>query len=163
MIEQNTQTGQRPGIARPATPAAVRNAARVMYAGATASVARAVVSLETEGATRTALEHRYPRLSAHSITTLTHVTVIAVAVVALIGAVIYIWLARKCTEGKNWARITATVLGALEVLGAFLGLDAGRSPADVVVGFVIAAIWVAAICMLWQRGSTAYFEDARRA
>jgi hypothetical protein len=67
------------------------------------------------------------------------------AVAALIVAGLFVWIARKCMAGKNWARITATVLCALGILDAVLaltgpGLRAGRSPADLILGSTVAGI-----------------------
>jgi hypothetical protein len=162
MTEHYTQTAARPEAVRPATPLAVRNAAWAMYAGAVASVVRGVTYLVTERATKAALEHRFPRLSAGNITTLTHATVIAGAGAGLIGAVLFIWIALECRERKNWARITGTVFCALGILGAFVGLDAGRSSASVITGFVVAGIGLVSVCMLWQRSSNAFFGNISR-
>ncbi len=160
MTEHITQTAPRPGALRPATPLAVRNAAWVMYAGAVASAARGVAYLVTEQATKAALAHRLPRLSAGDITTLTHAMVIAGSVAGLIGAVLFAWIAPECVAGKNWARITGTVFCALGILGAFVGLDAGRSSAAVITGFVVAGVGLASVCLLWQRSSNAFFGNA---
>jgi hypothetical protein len=162
MTEHTTQTVARPDALRPATPHTVRNAAWVMYAGAVASVVRGVTYLVTQRATKAALEHRFPRMSAGNITTLTHATVIAGAVAGLIGAVLFVWIALECVQGKNWARITATVFCALGILGAFVGLDAARSSASVIVGFVVAGIGLVSVCLLWQRSSSAFFGNVRR-
>jgi hypothetical protein len=162
MTEHTTQTAARPDTLRPAAPLAVRNAAWVMYAGAVASVARGVIFLMTQRAAKAALEHRFPRLSAATITTLTHVTVIAGAVAGVVGALLFVWIARECLEGKRWAQITATVFCALGILGAFVGLDTGRSPASVIMGFAVAGIGLVSVCMLWQRGSNAFFRNAGR-
>jgi len=156
-----TQTTVRPAALQPATPLAVRNAAWVMYAGAVASVARGVAYLVTERATRAALEHRFPRLSAGDITTLTHAMIIAGSIAGLIGAVLFAWIALECVAGKNWARITAAVFCALGILGAFIGLDTGRSSAAVIMGFVVAGIGLVSVCMLWQPSSNAFFGNAR--
>ena len=122
MTEHNTQTAVRPDAPQHTAPLAVRNAARVMYAGAVASVARGVVYLVTERATKAALEHRFPRLSAATITTLTHATVIAGAVKGVVGALLFVWIARECLErnaghrsppprsarSASWARSSAS-------------------------------------------------------
>jgi hypothetical protein len=161
MIEHQTDTGQRPDTLQPAAPLAVRNAALVMYAGAVACVIRTVVALVTSGATKTAIEHKYPRLSASGINTVTHITVISEAVAALIGAVLFIWIARACLQGKNWARITGTVfcaLGLLGILTASLGVGSGRTAANLIMTCVVAGIGLISICLLWQRGSNAYFR-----
>jgi hypothetical protein len=165
MFEHHADTGQRPGTLQPAAPFAVRNAARVMYAGAVASVIRAVVAFVTAGATKTAIEHKYPRLSAGTITTVTHIAVIGGAVAALIGAVLFVWIAGACMQGKNWARITATVLCALGILGilsAVLNLGADRTGANLIMSSVVAGIGLVSILMLWQRGSNDYFRHVSR-
>jgi hypothetical protein len=81
---------------------------------------------------------------------------------ALIGTVLFVWMARACLDGKNWARITAAALCALGVLGAFLDLGGaitgGRSTANLITTFVVAGIGLVSICLLWQRSSNAYFR-----
>jgi hypothetical protein len=160
MTEHTTQTAPRPPALRPTTPPAVRNAARVMYAGAAASVARGAAYLVTGRATKAALEHRFPRLSAGDIAALTHGMVIVGSIAGLIGAVLFAWIALECVAGKNWARITATVFCALGILGAFVGLDTGRSSAAVIMGFVVAGIGLISVCLLWQRSSNAFFGNS---
>ncbi|HTZ27553.1 MAG TPA: hypothetical protein VMC83_26385 [Streptosporangiaceae bacterium] len=161
MTEHTTLTAARPGALRPAPPLAVRIAAWVMYAGAAASAARGVAYLTTERATKAALEHRFPRLSGGNITTLAHATVTTGSLAGLIGVAAFIWIALACMAGKNWARITGTVFCALGILGAFIGLDAGRSPATVIIGFVVTGIGLVSVCMLWLRSSNAFFGNAR--
>jgi uncharacterized membrane protein YhaH (DUF805 family) len=126
-----------------------------------------VVEFVTVHATKAALGRRYPRLSASELTTVTHFTVISKAVVALIVAGLFVWIARKCMDGRNWARITATVLCALGILDALLALTvphlrAGGSSADLILSFSIAGIGLISICILWQRSSNTYFRQLRR-
>jgi hypothetical protein len=165
MIEQHTQTGQRPDTVRTDVPRAVRSAAWVMYAGAVASVIRVVADLATVHATKTAIGHRDPNLSASALNTLTHIAVIAEVAGGVIGTVLFVWMARACLDGKNWARITAAALCALGVLGAFLDLGGaitgGRSTANLIMTFVVAGIGLVSICLLWQRSSNAYFRTFR--
>jgi hypothetical protein len=163
MTEHTTLTPARPGALRPATPPAVRIAAWVMYAGAVASVARGVAYLTTERATKAALEHRFPHLSAGNITTLAHATVTAGSIAGLIGAAAFVWIALACMAGRNWARITGTAFCALGILGSFIGLDLGRSTATVILGFVVTGIGLASVFMLWLRSSNAFFGNASHA
>jgi Hemerythrin HHE cation binding domain len=166
MIEQHTQTGQRPNSMQTDAPRAVRNAAWVMYAGAVASVIRVVADLVTVHATKTAIGHQYPKLSASALSTVTDIAVIGEVAGGLIGAVLFVWIARVCLEGKDWARITATTLCAVGVLGAFLDLGSaiggGRTTANLIMGPVVAGIGLVSICLLWQRSSNAYFLNSRR-
>jgi hypothetical protein len=163
MIDHHTETAQRPDSLQPTAPPAVRNAAQVMYATAVASLVLLVVDLATAGATKTVLEKKHPNLSASAISTVTNVTVIAEAVVAVISAAVFVWLARECLAGKNWARITATVLCGLGILGAFIAVGTGRSSAVLIVGFVLAGIRLVLLPILWQGSSNAYFRQFRRA
>jgi hypothetical protein len=161
MIEHSTDTAPRPGLLRPAAPLAVRNAALVMYVGAAACVIRAVVDFVAEGPTKTVIEHKYPQLSASSVNTVTHIAVIGGAVSALISAVLFVWIARACLHGKNWARITGAVfcaLGLLDILTVSLNVGAGRTAANVVMSAVVAGIGLISVCLVWQRGSNAYFR-----
>jgi len=160
MIEQHAHTIPRPGTLQPAAPLAVRNAARVMYAGAAACVIRAVVDIVTAGAAKTAIARKYPKLTAGDITTVTHITVISGAAAALIGALLFVWIARVSVEGRNWARVTATVfcaLGLLDVLVASLDVGAGRTIANLIMSSVVAGIGLVSICALWQHSANAYF------
>jgi hypothetical protein len=152
---------------QPGAPLAVRNAARVMYTGAAAALIYIVAEFMTASATKTALGRRYPRLSASELTAAARFTVISEAVVALIAAVLFVGIARACTHGKNWARITGTVLCGLGIVEALIdltvpGLRAGRSPADLIVSFVVAGLGLISVCILWQRRSAAYFRPLRR-
>jgi hypothetical protein len=122
MLDHDTQTVLARNTLRPDAPRAVRKAAWVMYAGAVASVILVIVEFLTAGATRTALGRRYRLMSANELTTVAHFTVVAEAVAALIASVLFVWIARRCLQGKNWARITATVLCAWGILDAFLAL-----------------------------------------
>ncbi len=162
MIEDRTATSQTPGIREPDVPAAIRNACRVIYAGAVASASHAVVVLVTTGATKVALRQKHPNLSAGALSTLTSVTVIATAVIAVIGAVLFVWVARACRRGKNSARITAAVLAALGVLIAIYDVSAGRSTVNLIFSFVVAVLGLASAALLWQRSAGAFFRYFKR-
>jgi drug/metabolite transporter (DMT)-like permease len=162
MIDYHGQTSQLPGTVEPVVPAAVRNAVRVMYAGAVACVIHVAVVVGTAGVTKTVLEHKHPHLSAGTLSTLTSVTVIATAVIALIEAVLFIWVARGCGRGRNWARITGTVFAVLGVVFAVYDVSAGRSTASLILSFVVAAIGLASVAIVWQPRSSAYFRYFKR-
>jgi hypothetical protein len=163
MLDHHTETIARRDTLQPSAPHAVRLAAWVMYAGAVASAIRVVVAFVTAGATKTAIAHKYPTLSASSLADVTHVAVIGGAAVALIAGVLFVWIARVCMEGRNWARITGTVLCAIGVLFAVLDLTLGtRSSGDLIMNYVVAGIGLVSICPLRQRSSSAYFRQFTR-
>ena len=113
MIKPYPDASQMPGIQRPARPASVLNAVKVMYAGAVAEVVHAVIYVVTRGATKTVIEKKDPSFSAHAVSTLQHVVLIAGVSTALIGA--------AETGGKRGPRRAA----ALAVVAAVAVLTAG--------------------------------------
>jgi hypothetical protein len=138
-------------------PRSVLTAVKIMYAGAGASVLHAIAYVATQGAGKTAIERRYPHMPAGTVSTLTHVTVIAGVVVCLLGAVGFAWIARSCKSGRNWARVTATVLLVLGVLAAVYDLVSPRAAAVTIISFVVCLIGLAAVALLWRGSSSAYF------
>ncbi len=44
-----------------------------------------------------------------------------VVVFGLIGVILWLWMAAKNNKGKNWARITATVLAGINIMFSLLG------------------------------------------
>jgi hypothetical protein len=139
-------------------PRSVRTAVKIMYAGAGASVLHAIAYVATQGAGKAAIERRYPHMPAGTVSTLTHVMVIAGVVVCLFGAVGFAWTARSCKSGRNWARVTATVLLVLGVLAAVYDLVSPRAAAVTIISFVVCLIGLAAVALLWRGSSSAYFK-----
>jgi hypothetical protein len=139
-------------------PTSVRTAVKIMYAGAGASVLHAIVYVATQGAGKTAIERRYPHMQAGTVSTLTHVTVIAGVIVCLFGAALFMWIARSCKSGRNWARVTAAVLLVLGVLAAVYDLVSPRAAAVTITSFVVCLIGLVAVVLLWRGSSSAYFK-----
>ncbi|EWC63438.1 hypothetical protein UO65_1115 [Actinokineospora spheciospongiae] len=84
--------------------------------------------------------------------------VIAVAFFAL-----YLLFAFKMRAGRNWARITLTVLGALGLIsGLFSLLGGGLDAVSLVLNIIQIALIGTAIFMMWQKEATHYFEAAKR-
>ena len=159
MIEYRAGTGEPTGAPQPAVPPAGRVAGRVMYAGAAASAIHAVAVLLTPGAMKTAIEQKHPDQSAGTLST---ITVIATVVLALIGAVLFIWVARACLRGKSPARITAAVLATLGFLFVIYDVSAGRSAVSLILSFVVEAIGLASVALLWLPSSSAYLRYFKR-
>jgi protein kinase-like protein len=143
----------------PPTPAppSVMKAVRLMYAGA------AFTGLEAVGIiiVAAALVKKHNA----TIATTGHTTGLGgvVAITIFFGLIeIGLWLgiAQACRNGKNWARITGTVLFGLHTL-AFLDVitnkHAGLGPAKLLtaVGWLIAC---GAVVFLWQRPSGDFFK-----
>ena len=112
MYQPYPSSGQPTRPLRPAAPAPVRAAVKLMYAGAAASAAWLITGLaliitDIQAAAR-------GRFLGHSLTSpqarpfvITVWIVVGLAVIAL-----WLWMARANGRGRNWARILSTVLFA---------------------------------------------------
>jgi hypothetical protein len=140
-------------------PESVRNAVRLMHAGAAYAavyaigvivVASAIIKKNTT-ATTTGSGH----------TTVAGVAALTV-VLSLIEIAVWIGLAQACRSGKNWARVTGTVLFGLDTIG-FLGVLANAHPGIGLTKVLTGIGWLiglGAVVFLWQRPSGAFFRTA---
>jgi heme A synthase len=161
MIQQYpTQTTD---LQRPDPPASLLRAVKVMYAGAILGPIHAVIYVVTAGATKRAIEAKHPYWSASLVAATTHIAVIGGAVIVLMAAMLYVWIARSCRSGKNWARVTGTVLFAVAVLLAAYNLGPGvETTLNMIFNFTGILIGLVAVVLLWRRASSAYFAFFKR-
>ena len=92
------------------------------------------------------------------------------AVFGVITLGVWIWMAVMNGRGRNWARITATVLGALSLAASLssVGNLAGNaalggatmpmSAGNVVLAVLDPLLVIAILVLLWLRPSSAYFS-----
>ena len=152
---------------RPAAPAPVRTAVKLMYAGAAVSAAGLIIGLALiivdikAAASEPCFGHN---LATPQMRPLIITLWIAFGLV-MIG--LWLWMARANGQGRNWARILSTalfVLATLQLTGDFTSREA--RPAGVTVlyygGTVLyVAAWVAgaaAVWLLWRPASSAFFK-----
>jgi hypothetical protein len=80
----------------------------------------------------------------------------ATAVGALIGAGVWIWMALKSRAGRNWARITGTVLFGLDTI-FLIAIIAKGSPLEAAGASINWVLGLVVVILLWQRSSSAHF------
>jgi hypothetical protein len=142
-------------------PSSVLNAVMLMYAGAGYSLIYAIGVIVVASAI---IKDR-PAFAAAQASP-AHAALAGVAVLTIVASAIEIalWLgiAQACRKGRNWARITGTVLFGIHTLG-FLGVLTNSHPGIgltkllTFVGWLIAC---GAVVFLWQRPSSAFFRAA---
>jgi hypothetical protein len=150
---------QMPADQRPPVPPSVATAVKVMYAGALTSLLGIVFDVVTVSATKTAIEKRSPKLTMSQIDSVQHVLVASFIIGGVIGAAVWIVLARLCQAGKNGARITGTALFGLATLDSLVG--AAVAPLAGLVRIWALVVWLVgltAVIFLWQRSSSAFFK-----
>ena len=149
----------------------VRIAVRLMYLGAAASLIKVIVDVATESTTRSAAltalkigaKKSGVRVSASQLGSGITDTLVLAWVLGLIGVGLWILVARASGRGKDWARATGSVLFGLYTLALLIGPpNMGiRGPETAVARILAGFIWLiglAALVLLWQRDSSAFFK-----
>jgi hypothetical protein len=164
MYQSYPSGGQPPEQARPQPPGAVRTATLFMYAGAVFSLVGGILTLLTLGSYRAALRTAYPRLSLAQVHSLASAGVVVSIVLAVVEIVLWVSLAWACRGGRNWARITGSVLFGLDtvllVLALLTGANGGfltRASTGTVLTVLVWLAGLGAVIFLWRRESSSYF------
>ena len=145
-----------PEIERRPVPSEVRNAVKVMYAGAAASLLGMVVNIVTVNSTKSAID-KHSHLTASQLNATQHTLIAGSAISGVITAALWIFLARNCLGGRNWARVVGTVLFAIATIDT---IGAAIAPLAAAVKIWEAVIWLVgltAVLLLWRRRSTEFF------
>jgi hypothetical protein len=143
---------------RPETPTSVLNSVKLMYAGAGLSLISVIIGLVTIGSLKTAIEQANPSLSSSQVSAVATASVAAVVVAGLLGVGLWIWIAQMCKAGKNWARITGTVLFGVDTLFLLISFTRSAAIAGRIPGLLIWLVGLGTVILLWQRQSTDYFK-----
>lgn len=157
---------QIPATERGPQPQTLRNAVRLMWVGAAFALIGAIVTLvlssRIKNAVRTAAlkanatnrSEGKTVLTASQIHSLENITVIFLAVLLLIGVLLWVWMAWANNRGRNWARIVATVLFALNTISLIFSF--GRASLSIIFVILGWLVGLGAIVLLWRRETTAY-------
>ena len=143
-----------------------------MYLGAAVSLTKVIVDLATYRTTKSAMLTALKisiRKSAGVLPTASQfgsgfaATLALVCVLGVIGAGLWIFVARGSKNGKDWARTTASVLFGLDTLALLVGPpDMGiRGPEATVTRIFAGIVWLiglTAIVCLWRKDSSAFFK-----
>ncbi len=139
---------------RPATrPDSVTGAVRLMYTGAAYALIWAICAVLVVDRGHNPFTSLTPGSE-----------VVAAAISCVIQIAVWLWLARACRNGKNWARVASTVFFGLYTVLALVVLTRYGHFAGGFIGTVlIAAAWLilgGSVLLLWQRRSGAFFKAA---
>jgi hypothetical protein len=146
-----------------AVPGPVRKAVRFMLAGgATTAIIGIFLIIATIADKNALTDSSGKKLSDSEFTS----GVVGTIITYLILVVIWVLMARLNRDGRNWARILASVLCAISTYDAYTlvnSLTGGETITVVGVVYIVftLVIWVIgviAIAMLWRSESSAYFR-----
>jgi hypothetical protein len=165
MYERYPGDGVQPREPAPpaSAPQSVLRAVRVMYVGLAASLLGIVVDMTTLSSTRSQILKRNPTYTVAQLNSAEHLEIGLFIASGLIGAALWLWMAQSCRAGKGWARVVSTVFFGIDTLSVFVGAAAVQGGGlSRIYGFVVWAIGLIAIILLWQRSSSDYFRGAPR-
>lgn len=139
-------------------PRSVLNAVKLMWTGAGISLISVIIGLATIGSLKTAIEQANPDLSSSQVSAVATASVAAVVIVGLLGVGLWIWLAQMSKAGKNWARVTGTVLFGIDTLFQLISFTRSAALAGRIPGLIVWLVGLGAVILLWQRQSSDYFK-----
>ncbi len=143
----------------PTPPASILTAVKLMYVGAALSAISFLASLLTQDSVRESALEGDPTLTESELDAIVTIGIVIGVFVGLIGVLLWVWMAETNRRGKSWARIVATVLGALNIVFTLIGLFLGQSSGLVVVFSLISAVLAAVILyLLYRPESNVYYE-----
>ena len=148
---------QQPAAASVARPSSVARAVQLKYVGAALSVVGIIVSWTTRSQLRDQIEAAGPTLSSEAVESAAAISLVIGTVVGLVGVGLWLWMAAANGAGKSWARVLATVLGALGALSAVLSLTTGTG-ITIVLQLLSLVLAVTILVLLWRPASSAYYQ-----
>jgi len=151
---------------RPARPATVRAAVRLMCAGAAAELGAVIVIAVTAASVRAAVARHVLGLTAaqwHAVSL--HLSIDEFIAPAF--AVVWLLLAWANSRGRDWARPLFMAFFALVTAGILIALGEGAAvyaPADLAAGAVLWLVGAAALALIFSPRSGPYYQPgpARR-
>ena len=158
MVQRYPSSGNLVEPERPPAPQAVLNAVKFMYLGAAISTASLIASLADIGSIKPALRSEFPHDTPAQINQAFRSFLIVALISAGIGIGLWLWMARANGQGKNWARITATVLFAIETLTLVESLRGPHTVIALVFPVLTWLVGLGAVWLLWRPESTAFFR-----
>ncbi len=165
------QPGNMPGpgaqaASAPVQPQSIQRAVLLMRVGAGLSLLSIIITLLTRDSLRSqvarALRKSSTTLTAQQVDTAVTVAVSIAVVVGLISVGLWLWMASANAKGRSWARIVATVLGALSVLSLLSSVAQRQmTTLNLVVSLISLVLAIVILVLLWRKESSAYYEAVR--
>lgn len=144
-------------------PSSIRTAVRLMWVGAAISAIGALTPLAMTGTIRDRLRDDHPDWTKSQIDSGVAVGIAFAIVLGAIGVALWLWMAYTNGEGRSWARVVATVFGALGIVFGLLGLVRQDATAvSRVLNVIQVALAIVILAFLWQKPSSAYYEAKSR-
>jgi hypothetical protein len=160
-------------VGQPEPPVTVQWAVKLMLIGAAVSTVFLLFGVVVTASERNSLinaliawnktQPKSKQLTLSQIHSYVTVSIVTIIIVGLISVALWLWMARMNTNGRNWARITASVLFALWTFYTYQSIGATRGAATLIASTIIVlVIWVVglgSLFFLWRPDSTVFFKS----
>ena len=151
-----------------AVPKSLDTAVKLMWLGAALSLAAVIYNAFSTSRFRDAIEKSNAKktgsahLSASSVDTAVSVAIAVAVVLGLFSVALWIVMAILNRQGRNWARIVATVLFGFSALGLVSTVTSTALSGGGAVGIISSAltflIGLAVVVLIWRKESSAYYH-----
>ena len=144
-------------------PSSLSTAVRLMQLGAVLSLLSVIVSLLTLDSMKEsigdAMRDADPNVSQTTIDAAYSVGIVSGVIGGVIAVGLWLWMAWKNGQGRSWARIVATVFGALNLIFTLLSLGSpGMTAVSLGFGAINLVLAAVILVLLWRKSSSAYYE-----
>ena len=147
-------------------PPAMDTAVRLMKVGAIWSLVQILFVFAFSSQIRDAVEKSSAKgrtpLSADQVDAAVAVSKVTGIAGGLLAAALWYWMSVANGKGRSWARIVATVLGALSVLSFLAGLVQPSSALVKLSALVTVVIGAAALFFMYRRESSEFYAASSR-
>ena len=142
-----------------APPPSIVQAVRLMWVGAALSALGVLLTFTQTDAIRDAVEDSDQTLTQSEIDTAVNIGIGVAVVSGLVAVGLWIWMAVANGQGKSWARVVATVFGALNVVGALFSLAGpGATTLSLLLSLVSLVLAAVILFLLYRPDSSRYYE-----
>ena len=147
---------------RPPAPPSVLNAVKLMYAGAAVSAVSLIVSLiiplANVASTKASIKKAHPTYTGSQVNQVFNLGIGLAIIFGVLGAGLWLWMARANNDGRNWARILSTVFFTIATVELLPALSSA-GPLSLLFTLVLWVIGAAAVFFLWRGESTEFIRS----
>lgn len=148
-------------------PRSMHTAVQLMYVGAVLSLLSLVMSLTTLGSLKSQLRDRLEEdgrdVSEAVVNAGYRFAITFTAIAGIIAIALWLWMARKNGQGRQWARIVATVLGAINVISTIFSIVSGNTTLIAsIITVVNLALAIVILVLLWRKESSNFYAAQAR-
>jgi uncharacterized membrane protein len=145
-------------------PPSIRTAVRLMWAGAVLSAVGVLATFTQRDTIREAVEDSDSSLTQSEIDTAVNIGVGVSVLFGVVGVGLWLWMAWANGQGKSWARVMATVFGALNLIGTVINLaSASATGVGLALGLVGLVLSAVILVLLYRPESSRFYEAHSRA